>query len=735
MAKVTITDFSGGITDTPFNSPENCGEVCENVLIQKDKSLKTSPGIEIYDEDMYRVPSNSRVSKFIDVAGTLCCFSGKNLYKITGGSITEVTGPVDSNHAFNLGDADSIVSVAPFNNHWIATNDSRSYPIKIWKDGSNAIQMVTAGLPQLASDPTITPSAGANSWVYAFVYYFAYTVGTTDYEDYGPIRTKAVSSATTNVSITNIPVLSNGSDYNYDTANIKVKIYRTLNGGSTFYYVGQITNGTTSYSDTASDAAILAAGVTLYTSGGILDNDPPPPSKWVWEANGQYHFGDILDGANEKPNREVQSVTSDPDSVPASFFTQYNGTLMGGGAAGRANLIFTDSETVRRDGVLDETGRGTIYKETISTSVGCVAHNSIVKARDGLYWAAEDGFYFSNGYSSPVKLARRPENPHSSKIDNIYRALQNKNKIQGCYDPNKKRVYWTAQEDASDNDVLFIYEEDHDSFTTITNSSGILPTALIMDGDDLILGDSNGYLFRLSEDYYTYPAVEVGTDPEDWGTDTIIYRWKSIHAGFGDASVNKWITKINAQGNPDTNVDMACLSYTNGESSYKELYPFSVSPAISWGDPTFTWGDSSLVWNRTATMNQTRRFPAGRLRARHRAIELTNAYITIQASTAQAASRITVNGVANTATLVTPADYVFATNYDGYDLIISTGTYTIVASTADTLTLSDPDGTLVNGTYTYEIKGYPKGQRAHIMNLSLEYETLTDTGTQPRGVA
>jgi hypothetical protein len=732
LAKVTLTDFAGGITDSPFSSPDSCAEIMENVFIRPDRDMETCPGIEVYDVDACRVSNGERISKLAWLDNILLAFSAKKVYKVDGSVLSEVTA-IGSNPVFNLGGDTSIVSLAKFNNHFIATNDARSYPVKIWKDGSSNINIVTAGLPQVASDPIITPTAGANAWVYAFVHFYSYDVDNVTFEDYGPIRTKAVASATTNVSITNIPVLSNGSDYNYDTAAIKIKIYRTTNGGTTFYYVGQVTNGTTSYSDTTSDANLIL-NETLYTSGGILENDPPPPAKYVWEANNTYYYGDILDGANEKPDREIQSVTSDPDSVPGSFFTPYNAPMKGGGSVGRANIVFTTTGTFRKDGVLAEDGTGATYLEPLSKTIGCVAHNSIVNgAEDRLYWAAEDGLYMTNGYSTPVKLARK-QDPFKSKIDTLYKNLLDKENIHGCYDPNRKLVFWTIEQDGPECDSILVYHEAFDAFTTIsTVDAGILPTALVMDGEDLIIGDGNGYIFRLSDEFYTFPTIEVGVDPEDWGTSTIIHRWKSIQAAFGDGSVNKYITKLNAQGNPETNIHLVALSYTNGEPEYKELAPFELTPSWTWGDVNFTWGDAAFTWDRTATLNQTRRFPAGRLRARHRAIELTNAYSLIQSSTSQNASRVTVNGTANTAVLVTPAEYAFGTDYDGYDVIIDEVTYEIASSTADTLTILDPDNTLPTGTYHYEIWGYPKGERMHILGLNIEYEMMTDTGTYSRG--
>jgi hypothetical protein len=734
MPRILLEDFSGGITDSIYTSPINCAEVADNILIRKDKTAETAPGVEIFSPDASRVPSNKRIALLMKLSnGSYVAFSNARAYYVTTSSITELTGPT-GNKAFNLGDENSIVSADYFNNQIHAVNDAHAYEIKIYIDDNGDPQLRTAGLPVPASDPTITSAAGSNAWLYAFVYKYEYRVGTTLFIDRSTPRYVQKTSMALNVSISGIPVVSNGADFNWDTSNIKVEIYRSVNNGTALYYVGEVTNGTTIYTDSTSDATLIT-NEPLYTNGGIQPNDMPDPSKYLFEANDTYYKLNILQDTEEKPFRLKQSITGDPDSNPDDFIVDFKAPLVGGSAVGRNPIILTENQTIRLEGVINEAGQGSVVREVISNTVGGVSHNGIIKNSRGIYFAGTDGFYFTDGFSTPTKLAKK--DAFTSKLDKIYPSFTTtdtqKKRIQGVYDPYNNRAYWTVQENESDNDKIYVYDETHDSFTTLSNSGGILPTALVMDGSDVIIGDSRGYLFRMSFDYFTTPVVDTTVTPSDWDETAIIYRWKSVMLTGGDGSINKWFTKINVQGTPETNVNMAILSYTNGEDTYKELYPVRVAPAFTWGDPDFTWGDDSFIWNRVGTLNQTRRFSAGRLRARQRQIEFTNAYYTILSSTEETESYITVNAGAKLAVLVTPSSYSFGSNNEGYDMIIDGVTYEILSGTSDTITLSDPNGELVNGTYPWSIKGYGKGQRAHILNCTVEFEPLSDAGTQWRG--
>lgn len=725
--KFLVGDFSGGLTDAIYTSNPNCAEVIDNVYITRDKTIETVPGIEIFSTTASRLPNNKRVSLIAKLNDTtFVAFSEDKAYKVTQSAITELVGP-GNNPAFNEGNESSLVSVAEFNGHLYCTNTAKSYPIKIYTDANITPQLRTAGLPAISAIPTITATGTGSSYSYALVRSYIYNVASVTYADVSSplitVKVAGVVGPSVPYTITGLATLANGTDYNYDTANIKTQIYRTTAGGTAYYYVGEVANGVTSFVDNVPDSTLIN-GSTLYINGGIVGNDSPPLSKYVFEANDTYYYLDITQSNESKPFRLLQSITNDPDSVPSDFSVSFKDTITGGGAIGRTPIIFTKNSIARLDGIIDEAGRGSVNREILSNSIGCVSMNSIVKSPRGLYFASESGFYVTTGYDVPVKLANDGNN--KGRIDAIYRDLINKDKIQGVYNPSTNRVYWTACNGSADNDIIFVYEETHDSFTTLTNEVGILPTALIVDGEDLIIGDSKGYLFRMSKSFYTHPVVDDTKAPALWSKAPIKYKWKSVHLDMGDSTINKWITSINVQGKPETNVNMAVNSYTNGEADGKQLYPVRTVPYLVWGDFSFSWGDTGFVWNRTSTVNQTRSFPSGRLRARQRQIEFTNAYFEIQASGTDSGSLITINSSNKTATIVTPLSYAFGLNMDGYDMVIDGASYKIKSGTSDTIVLETCPS---NGTYAWSIMGYGKGQRAQVLNFSLTYEALSDAGT------
>jgi hypothetical protein len=61
MAKLVINDFSGGITDLLINTNPNQCEKCENLLIEKDKSLKTRFGCDLYNSVWYQPVGAKRI--------------------------------------------------------------------------------------------------------------------------------------------------------------------------------------------------------------------------------------------------------------------------------------------------------------------------------------------------------------------------------------------------------------------------------------------------------------------------------------------------------------------------------------------------------------------------------------------------------------------------------------------------------------------------------------------------
>ena len=207
-------------------------------------------------------------------------------------------GPT-GNDVMTQGDVNSDVCWSRWNNHLYITNSDYAPLSKIYIDENGDKQIRTAGMPALVSTPSYVATPGAESYIYAFVYFYEYKIGTVTFQDYGPVTQLLVDSVdapdSNTITINAIPVVSNGANYNYDTTNMKVKIYRTQTGGGTFYYLDEVSNGTTSYVDSTADS-VIANNSLLYTEGGVLDNDPPPLSKVMHVADGYGWYGHIKSG-------------------------------------------------------------------------------------------------------------------------------------------------------------------------------------------------------------------------------------------------------------------------------------------------------------------------------------------------------------------------------------------------------------------------------------------------------
>jgi hypothetical protein len=359
-------------------------------------------------------------------------------------------------------------SFSEWNEHTFITHeDPWQIPIKIYRDNAGALQLRSAGLPVLSGGGITVTSAGTGSnYIYAFVYKYTYTVGSTQYEDLARPYLKDVTNVTSNFAvnanaIASIPVLANATGEHYDTSNVKIAIYRTINNGSVFYYVGEVTNGTTTFNDTVADATLLTANVTLYTTGGVLENDRTPKTKYVhstsdftYWAHG-YEVSTTSADGDFVPQRIWQSKRGDPDSVPASFFTDIEEPITGIASIKSVPIIFGENSVYRLDGTFDNLGRGGLFPRKISDRVGCVGHLSIVQTLDGLYFAGNDGFYYTDGYQIYSLSAEDFKETYSRLI----LSAQQKKRIYGAYDALNKRVLWSAHDSdrdtATENNCIF----------------------------------------------------------------------------------------------------------------------------------------------------------------------------------------------------------------------------------------------------------------------------------------
>jgi hypothetical protein len=735
LLDITVEDFSGGITDYRFGAAPNQSYILDNYLINPNRKPYQRFGSAVFDPDMVQLPDGEvRVTSIFSssVLSEVFFGSGRKIW-YPDGTFTELLGPT-SNPVFSAGSDANFNSFAEYNETMYATNDALSYPVKIYKDGSGDLQIRTAGLPSLASNPSVVSSGGSgNNYVYAFLYFYEYTAGSVLFQDFGPTVLVELSNAgapeADTVNITSIPVLANSTTLNYDTSNIKVHIYRTENNGITFYKVGEVTNGTTTFNDNVADTTIIN-NLLLYTNGGVLDNDPPPKAKYVHVVNSIGYFCHVQEGSEVFKNRVRQSIIDDIDSCPVDCYVDVPDEIVGVSSYNDNPLIFTKSRVVRLNGYINELGQGQITYEDITKNIGCFSHRSIVQTRFGVFWAGIDGFYWTNGFDYK-KISDSINDRYKNATDTVLK----QSRIYGTYDNNENRVYFGVQceQSSSDNDCIFALDlrwgiREESTFTTMSNGTYFAPTALAFYNGDLLRGDYRGYILKHNDSYRSDVMIDDTSSPADWDQAAIVPLYRSTILDFGIPKIRKFVPKILTTFQNQTNIAVQISAVNDNTSTQRDCYPIRYRNNILWGDETVIWGDESLLWNFQNDIEEIRRFPARGLRCSKIEIIIQPSFTNIYRS--DSVCPATVDDIAKTATL---DDLSLAFPSSLVDLYITFEAddyekqYRITErNSATEITFQDTTNSSPTGSQKWVIRGIPKNEVINPISYVLYYAPLTD---------
>lgn len=732
-------DFSGGITDHVFNQDYTRCKFQDNLNITDDIKLSSRDGSEIDNDTPAddQIPAGiQRVGTFINYANNdnLFVHSAKKIYWRDPASYATLTGPT-GNDVFSSGTTANIVSHTQWNKHIFLTNDSMPRPMKIFKDDGGDYQVRTSGLPRLATSPTVTAgAAGTNDYIYAFHFEYTYMVGDQTFQDVGAItEVELLNSGDPGAfpnSISAIPVLSNGLTDNWDTATIRIFIFRTIAGGTDFYQIGTVTNGTTVFSDTFSDTTIQDNDL-IYTADGTVEFDPVPESKFVHVINNTGYYGYINSGSEGFPFTGRQSIPGDPDSVPEPFEFILEDEIKGISSAKSVPIYLCRRHIYRIEGFLDQFGRGSIQPVRISDTAGCISNQSVVQCENGIFWAGVDGFYFSDGYQV-LKIS----NHLNTTYKQLLAAQENKLFIQGEHDLTERRIIWAAQFASSslDNDGAIVLDlrkgvSPEMPFWTWSGDS-FRPSAFVFFNDSLYRGDTRGYVFIHDPDVLTDPKVDTASDAEDWNRETIIWEYKSININFGSTFFRKLPSRIllTAQNTGNTSIQINAIN--DDGKSVRALKIIRWRRNFTWGDDDFSWGSPDCVWNSLGVIEQWRRFPARPLRLSYLQVQITNGYSIVTNS--DASGTATFNGAANTATLDNaltadwPADvvdYKISTEVDDYagEFLVS------VRTSNDVITVIDPNNALPTGSFKWVLRGFKKDEPLSLLSYNLFWNDVSQS--------
>ena len=730
---IEIDNFSGGLTDEYVGAPKEQFQRANNLFLTTLAKLATRDGSEL---DTNVLEARAKVSARIDLL--LPSLHSTPLYKIAGGkfyydnestALTELQGP----DATSLYNDIAVPSFAQWNNHLLIAGGLVA-PVKVYIKGDaesgTPIRLRSAGLPKPSSGQTV--AGGGGNYLYGFCFKYSYACKGRTFIDRSAFVTKQTAVGGSGATVSALPNFTNAVNEHWDTANIKVEIYRSKVNQSTLYYVGEVALGTTTYADATADGNLA---VLAYIEGGNPDRDSPPECVFVHiTENGVAYYGYCIDPESGEviQNRVYQSLPGDIDSVPHTFFEDgFVGIVKGISSFRGTPIVFCDNTVYRLEGAFDALGAGSMRPRKIIDGVGALNHNGIVQTPEGVFFPGTDGFYWTDGFrtqkiSDSFNQAYRTHFAGTAFLDQF--------KISGAYDPLKRQVWWTYKTSVNgvDFDGCYIFSLNFgiklaSSFSTIGGGNFVASSLLFSNGH-MYRGHTNGYTFRHVEALRTDPKVDTLSPVANWGTSAIRYDYRSTYIDFGTSAFRKWVPGISVSLKMSTNVSVQVSTDRDAENSPKECREIKELSRAAWGEVGVLWGDPILYAKDQEIIERRVRIPTPGIRCIYRQFRVANSYTTI--SNSDILGLATVDPVGKTALLVNALTQNWPLDVMDYFLHFENDLYVrafpITVRSDDTLTFSDPDGNSPPaGNYKWLLRGYAKGQVCTITALAPYFSPLT----------
>lgn len=527
------------------------------------------------------------------------------------------------------------------------------------------------------------------------------------------------------IAFSSLPAITNASNQNYDTGNIKLQIFRTVQNSSAGYYkVGEVTNGTTTFSDTVLDSQ-LVLNEALYTNGGVIPNGAPPSgATLIHQTDGRMYY---------VVGRKIYvSLPDDPDSVPDDFFDELPESCTGVSST-RGNVVaFTINNVYRMEGFFNELGQGFLRHESIFDRTGCIAPTSIVQADNGVFFAGKDGFYYTDG----IQCFRA-----SGDLTATFKALTATSAMQsrmsGVYDSVNKRIYWAVQSNTGSSsadliwvmDLQFGIQANATPITTFSMEDAFKPTALAMYQDILHIGDLDGYVLKQVAGRNLDVKKDTSVVATSWNARTIMWDFKSCHGDFGSPVERKYFTRVLSEWEQSTNLSVQIVSDADKGRIVSNLPIIRSRKLTDWGDSKLDWISSVYTAKPGLVIDEFRRFKGdGSLRSNYRAIEFKNAYCVIVNSTDM--GLVNVSNISThvwALTLVNSATRKWPLYSVDYFVRIAGVDYPVVLRSSDSVIRVDDTGLTpltVQTGISWELWGYPKNEHARLIQFSVDFNVL-----------
>ena len=168
----------------------------------------------------------------------------------------------------------------------------------------------------------------------------------------------------------------------------KIRLYRTQDGGSTYYHVTDLSNSGQTYTDTTADSSL--------TTGLDTDNTVPPKAKYLVLHKDRVIYINCPD-ETDGTSKVMWSKAGYGDAVPSTnyqFFDRNDGEdITGGASIGDYLIIFKRNKIAVLAGNFDESAELWVANREI----GCLSHHTIIPFEDKVMFLSEEGWKAFDG--------------------------------------------------------------------------------------------------------------------------------------------------------------------------------------------------------------------------------------------------------------------------------------------------------------------------------------------------
>lgn len=231
------------------------------------------------------------------------------------------------------------------------------------------------GIPQ-PDNMSLSVTGGGSTTQRTTAYVITYVSA---FGEEGPVSNPVVGTGKVDATWTLTLPLPASGDLGADRNLTKTRIYRTVtgtDGTTTFFFVAEIAITTTTYADSASDAAISLNEILSSTS---WSGPPSDLQGWVTMTNGMI--------AGWRDNELWFCEPFRPHAWPAEYTITTEYPIVGLGVLGQTLVVTTQGTLYTATGVAPSN----ISLVKLPGIVPCTSRGSIVSAPDGVYFSSPQG--------------------------------------------------------------------------------------------------------------------------------------------------------------------------------------------------------------------------------------------------------------------------------------------------------------------------------------------------------